>query len=709
MGSDEILQDILNELKRAADNGIAFGPEISGYLDKYSKGLLKGAKDLKAVNDSLDLYNKKLKTGTVRASSLEGVIQTLQESITELDNNYEKSIAQEKLRELKRQYMASKALETVGTTGWDTAKRTITAASQTAQKAISEVAEGGSAFKFTAGILTAGIDTINSGANIAGDALSGFGSMVALGPTPQTKLLGGAMMAAGAAVKFFSTTVAEAAKFGISFLTAEADKLLQSFQAASSAGAVFSGGMTDLYTATTNAQLTLSEMSNVVKNNSEALADSGLTVAGAVRMIGQVGKVMQQEGLRTSLLNLGYTYEEQAEMSAKVLGDMRKTGVAFTDKTVAAATADYAKNLRIIADITGEDAKKKMEEARQAMTDFEFRRKLAEKARELGPERGALLVKNTLESLAAMPPAVQRATKQLYVGGAITEVNAYLSGAAAEARENVALMEQGNLNLKTTTDIRAKYSEQLLNGDNQLASSIGRISNLTGQYADLNKDFTELQTYGYRQSRSAIDQAFRDADGQSKANDGLTQTFVAGQENMRALLKQTQDLAIEGFPLLGTAVTTLTGELNRAIKGLREGEAAALSETVRDVTGKPMSRVKTEDYTSPITGETYTRQSSELSTMERIKNFLRLPEYGQDLKRKAGVAESDLEKKADGGIVNKPVIAGEAGPEAIVPLPNGRSIPVDMDLRPLVEALNDLLDVNKDNRDILEKLFHASV
>lgn len=71
--------------------------------------------------------------------------------------------------------------------------------------------------------------------------------------------------------------------------------------------------------------------------------------------------------------------------------------------------------------------------------------------------------------------------------------------------------------------------------------------------------------------------------------------------------------------------------------------------------------------------------------------------------------EEPKEKMATGGIANKPVIAGEAGPEAIVPLPNGRSIPVDMDLRPLVEALNDLLDVNKDNRDILEKLFHASV
>lgn len=71
--------------------------------------------------------------------------------------------------------------------------------------------------------------------------------------------------------------------------------------------------------------------------------------------------------------------------------------------------------------------------------------------------------------------------------------------------------------------------------------------------------------------------------------------------------------------------------------------------------------------------------------------------------------EEPKEKMAKGGIANKPVIAGEAGPEAIVPLPNGRSIPVDMDLRPLVEALAELLEVNKDNRDYLEKLFNASI
>lgn len=71
--------------------------------------------------------------------------------------------------------------------------------------------------------------------------------------------------------------------------------------------------------------------------------------------------------------------------------------------------------------------------------------------------------------------------------------------------------------------------------------------------------------------------------------------------------------------------------------------------------------------------------------------------------------EEPKEKMALGGIADKPVIAGEAGPEAIVPLPNGRSIPVDMDLRPLVEALRELLDVNKDNRDYLERIFHASM
>ena len=76
---------------------------------------------------------------------------------------------------------------------------------------------------------------------------------------------------------------------------------------------------------------------------------------------------------------------------------------------------------------------------------------------------------------------------------------------------------------------------------------------------------------------------------------------------------------------------------------------------------------------------------------------------------------SNLQQKALGGIVNKPSIAGEAGPEAVVPLPDGRTIPVNIDLNPMISALNEqirlareTLDELKDTKSVQEKILMAS-
>lgn len=67
-------------------------------------------------------------------------------------------------------------------------------------------------------------------------------------------------------------------------------------------------------------------------------------------------------------------------------------------------------------------------------------------------------------------------------------------------------------------------------------------------------------------------------------------------------------------------------------------------------------------------------------------------------------------KMADGGITKGPSIAGEAGPEAIVPLPNGRSIPVEMQgLDEMISSLGSLIELQRANNNTVEKLLRASM
>jgi hypothetical protein len=66
-----------------------------------------------------------------------------------------------------------------------------------------------------------------------------------------------------------------------------------------------------------------------------------------------------------------------------------------------------------------------------------------------------------------------------------------------------------------------------------------------------------------------------------------------------------------------------------------------------------------------------------------------------------------LPMKASGGITNQPSIFGEAGWEAAVPLPDGRTIPVTLSMPDELKNLNmneTSASNNSDSKDLLEEL-----
>lgn len=62
-----------------------------------------------------------------------------------------------------------------------------------------------------------------------------------------------------------------------------------------------------------------------------------------------------------------------------------------------------------------------------------------------------------------------------------------------------------------------------------------------------------------------------------------------------------------------------------------------------------------------------------------------------------------------GGITNGVSIAGEAGPEAVIPLPDGRSIPVTLDISSMVRILEEVRDGIAESNSRLDSIFSATV
>ena len=67
-----------------------------------------------------------------------------------------------------------------------------------------------------------------------------------------------------------------------------------------------------------------------------------------------------------------------------------------------------------------------------------------------------------------------------------------------------------------------------------------------------------------------------------------------------------------------------------------------------------------------------------------------------------------IQKMAKGGITDGTSIAGEAGPEAVIPLPDGRTVPVKLDVGELISKMDQLIAVMMENRDFSEKIFQAA-
>ena len=66
-----------------------------------------------------------------------------------------------------------------------------------------------------------------------------------------------------------------------------------------------------------------------------------------------------------------------------------------------------------------------------------------------------------------------------------------------------------------------------------------------------------------------------------------------------------------------------------------------------------------------------------------------------------------IEMLAKGGITNGLSIAGEAGPEAVIPLPDGRTVPVKMDTGELGGKMDAMISLLRDQLENSGRMLHA--
>lgn len=485
----------------------------------------------------------------------------------------------------------------------------------------------------------------------------------------------------------------DVATFVNDLLSKEFQKRIDTLNMYASNFVSLAGGLSDVATLAGGAGLPIKLFGEAVAKARPFLNQIGLAggdaakqlsraMAGLATTTGRSGRALRDE-----LFAMGISFQEQGSMMAQYMAQLRSFGQDIRNipaATLAKGTAEYAKHLRVLSDLTGKDAAALMEQARAEA------------------QRGALMDKLTANQARAFQDSfaifsmlpdqqgakLQSALAQLLAGGTVTDPIIAGNAIVMDMLKKTAMqVSQGNVNMVTAT--QANLS-QAANQYRQAGESVTDFATLmnpggTGQVAQGMAQFgNALRQFRYFPDAASV------ALEQTEAMAQASGDYVAITETMMGFQIQMEQLAGEALPaytkaMLWATETTMdvVGDGIKYIKAMYEAggdsmkQLSAAVNFVADLMNAP------EGPSGAIAG--------------KLESFIpglgRLASLGASGSAVAGATHEEEGQPGefsqptlfdffdDGGIASGPQSGHTAmlhGTEAVVPLPDGRTIPVEI-------------------------------
>ena len=706
--NDEQAKQFLEQLA-AANPNLAKFVDLSGKMNKLFE---KGNKSFSKQLEEIDAYTKSMKVlggdtlGKFTRGLKEGFasLSNYTESVKELDTLIEQTsnASEKQALEMQRETMARRA----NTVAMQAAaidftkaigKNVIGGITSTAGKFVTGLQNNASATELSSTLMNSAVDMATGAASTAGQGISKMGdTALALGkPGSKLQIMGAAASLAGSALSGIAEGAGKLAKFGIEVLSKEVEKTVKSYTDMSRAGAMFANGMTGMRNSASQAGLTVDQFSKVVTENAGTLASSGMGVGEATKKMGDVSSQLDKtvgtsgKSLRREMLQLGYSFEEQAALTAEVMGDLRRgrSTALGDDKAIAQQTAEYAGSLRTIAAITGEDAKAKMQEQRKAATQVAFRLKLQELE-----QKQPGITQKMLASMATMDETSKKALMEQMTIGTVIDKSANIMSAGSQAYADkisgiANLAESGAFTTEKAQMIQAEANDRM-QGDLANFREIG-IAGMTGSLSDLNAAISGQIENMDRITVSAVESSQKLVNQQKSTTDELTAQTMAAAEAAQKLKLQLQDVLTPAIAKFATVSAEMLGAVQKQLAELglggKPGESAGPS-TWEKLKGAAGGAIERGTQGAMIGGMTGTMALPGIGTVSGGT-------VGAVVGGVAGAIEgwfNTKEGKALGGIAEGPAsgyLEKLHGNEAVIPLGDNRSVPVKLDLVGIGNAL----------------------
>ena len=568
-------KDFANQLKNSSEN-----------IQRMNKsGILPTAENLRKAKEAQGQFNSDLNRARQRLEEIDAVLQAEKEGRVQLNDatkaslNNEKtmmSAAKKQLEFESNKQQARDAIHAGATRMIQFMGEHAHAAAAAAQEMASAVMAGGSGFNLfgAAANYAAEQAYINASAGAKttqtlGDSMIQMGGKAAIAGTLVSML--------GQAAQLAAELQKKATMLQNQIFMQQGEAISKSFMTAAGSGAIFAKGADGMAASIKDSRLLLNDLGEVIKNNAESLAAAGLGMEESVKQIGRVGSAMKKSGVDQTLLQLGYSFKDQADIMATVMADMRKRdpGAAISDATIAQRTKEYAQNLTAISALTGEDAKKKMEEAKKLSNNLGFQQKLF--------QMGEANAQKITDAQGHMSAQMNKDFQDMLMRGKITnQAGARLASVSpayqAMQSEMARLAKEGKLNGESMQKLNAQYGP-IIRQQMMAAQGLGNAAHATdGVAREIGQSAVEVLDHqrGYtKKAVEAVNAATGEAEkrgekGEKDPNAPLTNAITNAANTMNDFQKDLEKYVIKNLPKFADAMNAHLAQMRNAYMGVVE-------------------------------------------------------------------------------------------------------------------------------------------
>jgi len=331
----------------------------------------------------------------------------------------------------------------------------------------------------------------------------------------------------------------------------------------------------------------------------------------------------------------------------------------MSDQQIASATAQYAQDLRTLSAITGEDAKSKMAAAKAAANQIAFQNKLAE----MDPTVAAELER----SMSAMTAQQKKDFMEMQLfGTVVNETGAIMMasnrGYANSMQQFNGAANEGSLTLEKASAIQAQNSQLALE-DRKNLTAIGMAQAANGSFTEVaNAGLDAMQNF-QKFTTESVAAAKAATEGQKNTQDALT-------NSVQGSAKAADELRVAIQDKLTMAITKFAEYSEKILK--------SLDKTIKESSGEESSLNWGGAASGALSG------AGTGAMIGGIAGPMGMA-IGGAIGAAIGGGIGLMSGKANGGIASGPesgYMEKLHGMEAVVPLPDNKTIPVNITQAP---------------------------